>query len=91
MLDLIVSVPDHCLSFYYASVSEMVNNLEWRGLEQRHADPRLYLYYKVVYGLVAVPLPDYWIFESLATPMRWLLDNCKLPGIITSIPFFHGQ
>ena len=42
-----------------ASVTEMVKNLGWRTLEQRRADARLCLFYKVVHGLVAVPLPDY--------------------------------
>ena len=42
-----------------ASVTEMVKNLGWRTLEQRRADAGLCLFYKVVHGLVAVPLPDY--------------------------------
>ena len=42
-----------------ASVTEMLNKLGWRTLEQRRADARLCLFYKIVYGLVAVPLPDY--------------------------------
>ena len=42
-----------------ASVTEMLDKLEWRTLEQRRADARLCLFYKIVYGLVAVPLPDH--------------------------------
>ena len=42
-----------------ASVTEMVNNLGWRSLEQRRADARLCLFYKIVYGIVAIPLPDH--------------------------------
>ena len=42
-----------------ASVTQIVQNLGWRTLEQRRADARLCLFYKVVHGLVAVPLPDY--------------------------------
>ena len=42
-----------------ASVTEMLNKLGWRTLEQRRADARLCLFYKIVYWLVAVPLPDY--------------------------------
>lgn len=42
-----------------ASVTEMLNKLGWRTLEQRRADARLCLFYKIVYGLVAVPLPSY--------------------------------
>ena len=36
-----------------------LKNLGWRTMEQRRADARLCLFYKVVHGLVAVPLPDY--------------------------------
>ena len=42
-----------------SSVSVMLNQLVWRSLEQRRADARLCLFYKIVYGLVAVPLPNY--------------------------------
>ena len=42
-----------------ASVTEMLNKLGWRTLEQRRADARLCLFYKIVYGLVVVPLPNY--------------------------------
>ena len=31
----------------------------WRTLEQRRADARLCLFYKMIHGIVAVPLPDY--------------------------------
>ena len=33
--------------------------LGWRSLEQRHADARLIMFYKIVNGLVAIPLPTY--------------------------------
>ena len=47
-------------NFYrQSSVTEMVKQLGWRSLEQRRADARLCLFYKVIHGLVAVPLPDY--------------------------------
>ena len=42
-----------------SSVTAMLNQLGWRTLEQRRADARLCLFYKIVYGLVAVPLPNY--------------------------------
>ena len=41
-----------------SSVTEMIK-LGWRSLEQRRAGARLCLFYKVIHGLVAVPLPDY--------------------------------
>ena len=37
----------------------MLNKLGRRTLEQRRADARLCLFYKIVYGLVAVRLPDH--------------------------------
>ena len=44
---------------YRSSVTAMLDQLGWRTLEQRRADARLCLFYKIVYGLVAVPVPDY--------------------------------
>ena len=37
----------------------MLENLKRRTFEQRRADARLCLFYKIVYGLVTVQLPDY--------------------------------
>ena len=45
--------------YTYASVSSMLDSLGWRSLEDRRADARLILFYKIVYNLVAVPLPQY--------------------------------
>ena len=42
-----------------SSVSAMVETLGWRTLEQRRADARLCLFYKIINNLVAVSLPDY--------------------------------
>ena len=42
-------------SFDYRSSTTEIVNLGWRTLEQRRADARLCLFYKIV----AVPLPDY--------------------------------
>ena len=44
----------------YESVTNMVDSLGWRTLEQRRADTRLILFYKIVHSLVAVPLPNYF-------------------------------
>ena len=46
---------------YRSSVTAMLDQLGWRSLAQRRADARLCLFYKIVHGLVAVPLPDYII------------------------------
>ena len=44
----------------YASVTtQMQNNLGWHTLEDRRADAPLILFNKIVYGLVAVPLPAF--------------------------------
>ena len=44
---------------WQASATQIVQDLEWCTLEQRRADACLCLFYKVIHGLVAVPLPDY--------------------------------
>ena len=51
-----------------ASVTEMLDKLGWRTLGQRRADARLCLFYKIVYGLVAVPLPDYVQYNNRILP-----------------------
>ena len=45
---------------YRSSVTATLDQLSWRTLEQRRADARLCLFYKMVHGIVAVPLPDYF-------------------------------
>ena len=44
-----------------ASVSSMLNTLGWQSLEHRRSCSRLILFYKIVYHLVAVPLPQYLV------------------------------
>ena len=39
----------------------ILDSLGWRSLEDRRADARLILFYKIVYNLVAVPLPQQYI------------------------------
>ena len=43
----------------HASVTKIMQDLGWRTLDQRRADACLCLFFKVIHGLVAVPLPDY--------------------------------
>ena len=45
------------LSFYHRIIRSL--NLGWRPLEQRRADTRLIMFYKIVHGLVEIPLPSY--------------------------------
>ena len=53
----------------YASVTDMVQTLGWRPLEARRSDARLVLFYKIVHGLVAVPIPPY-VQHPLRIPRR---------------------
>ena len=43
----------------YSSVTQRINTLGWRSLEQRRADAQLLMFYKIVHGLVEIPLPTY--------------------------------
>ena len=54
---------------YRSSVTSMIENLGWRTLDQRRSDARLCLFYRIVYGLVAVPIPDY------IQPKTWTSKN----------------
>ena len=38
----------------------MLDNLGWRSLELRRYDARIAMSYKIVYGLVAIPVPSYF-------------------------------
>ena len=55
---------------YRSSVTSMIENLGWRTLEQIRSDARLCMFYRIVYGLVAVPIPDY------IQPKTWTSKNC---------------
>ena len=41
------------------SVTFLQHQLNWQTLEQRRSVAHLCLFYRIVYGLVAVPLPDF--------------------------------
>ena len=51
----------------YDSVWSMLGELGWRSLEDRRTDARLCLFYKIVHGLVAVPLPSYVVHSQVST------------------------
>ena len=59
--------------YSYDSVSAMLGNLGWRSLENRRYDSRLTMFYKIQYGLVAVPMPSY--FERPKKITRHSLNN----------------
>ena len=51
----------------YANVSQMLQCLGWRSLEQRRSDSRLCLFYKIICGIVAIDMPSY-VVHPLRTP-----------------------
>ena len=55
---------DYCS---YCSVTDMLSNLGWRSLENRRTDTRLAMFYKIIYGLVAIPLPSYFEHPEVYT------------------------
>ena len=73
----------------YSSVTDMLSNLGWRSLENRRIDARLTMFYKIVYGLVAIPLP------YILCALKYTLVTCTLShtdkfihqSVITSIHF----
>ena len=44
----------------YETVTYMQLSLSWRSLEQRRADARLCMLYKIVHDIIATPLPPYF-------------------------------
>ena len=44
----------------YESVSNMLDNLGWRSLENRRIDSRLVMFYKIIYCHVAIQIPTYF-------------------------------
>ena len=51
----------------YDSVTDMLSELGWRSLECQWIDARMIMFYKIVYGYVAIDLPTY--FEK---PLRYI-------------------
>ena len=62
MWDLIVSVLDHCLSFYFVtgnfetgSMTGILEYLKWASLKKRRRDSGLVLLYKGLKGKASIP------------------------------------
>ena len=51
----------------YSSVTDMLSSLGWRSLENWRIDARLTMFYKIVYSLVAIPLPSYFVHPEVYT------------------------
>ena len=64
----------------YSSVTDMIGRLGWRTLEQRRTDSRLVLFYKIIYGFVAVPLPSYGIPLTRASRTSHPLAYRQIPS-----------
>ena len=58
----------------YASMTDMLQSLGWRCFEQRRSDSGLCLFYKIIYGLVAIDLPPY--FVHLSSILRYSHNLC---------------
>ena len=72
----------------YDSVSAMLGNLGWRFLENRRYDSRLAMFYKIQYGLVAVPMPSY--FERPKKITRHSLNNpLSFRQVYTSADYYR--
>ena len=56
-----------------ASVTQMLQSLGWRSLEKKRSDSRLCLFYKIIYGLVAIDMPSYVVH-----PLRTLWNSHTL-------------
>jgi hypothetical protein len=69
----------------YSSVTSMFNQLGWRSLEQRRADARLCLLFKIIHGLVTLYIITPTNHDIL---IHRLLGKCTLEQITTNIPFF---
>ena len=74
----------------YDSVSAMLSNFGWRSLEYRRNDSRLAMFYKIQYGLVAVPCRHISSvpLETLATCILSVSARYMFLLIITGIRFF---
>ena len=84
----------------YSSVTQILNTLGWRSLEQRRADARLILLYKIVYGLVEIPIPagsgtaraktiSYRIFSSGTSRPNFSSGSFRTTFRVTSSHFLN--
>ena len=77
----------------YSSVTDMLGKPGWRTLKQRRSDFRLVLFYKIVIGYVAVPLPTYVIplTRTSELPIHLLTGSSVLGLIIINTHSIHLQ
>ena len=82
-----------CRFSSYDSVSDMLGELRWRSLEDRRTESRLCLFYKIVQGLVAVPLPPYVVHTQVFTrhSASHLLAFRQSTQLLPLLPLRHCQ
>lgn len=64
-----------------SSVTQMIQDLNWRTLEQRCIDSRLILMYKITYDLVAIPAVDYLISNTRQSRHNHQLAYRQIPTL----------
>ena len=64
---------------YQASVTDMLQTLKWRSLEDRRSDARLCLLFKIIYGLVAINMPAYIRHPVRISRHQHPLAFCQIP------------
>ena len=87
----------------YASVTQMLQSLGWRSPGQRRSDSRLCLFYKIIYGLIAIDMPSYVVLPLRTLRKSQTLDYYKyslyplsivqwnqLPAHIVLMPTFNS-
>ena len=78
----------------YSSVTDILSNLGWQSLENRRTDTRLAMFYKIVYGLVAIPLPSYFEHPEVYTRHMHSLSYRQIHTSVcyykySFFPYFH--
>ena len=72
-----------------SSVKGMLEDLQWRTLEQRHTDCRLVLLFQIIHGLVQIP-PTNYLQPSLNTTSlknhNYTYQQCSTRQTILNIP-----
>ena len=68
----------------------MIGKRRWHTLEQRRIDSRLVLFYKIVYGYVAIPLPSYVIPPTRLLSDKYLQGPIAINTHFTLLQLFSG-
>ena len=76
---------------YQSSVTTMLNNLKWRSLQHRRDDARLVLFYKIIHGLVAFPMPPYIIHPLKQTRLSHPLAYRQIHTSVDYYKFSYFQ